>query len=61
MTAFATTANAVALPVDAVPVASVEGFRRDVLATVAGGRRLLLLTGASGADPRLSVGALFRA
>jgi hypothetical protein len=45
MTAFATTANAVALPVDAVPVASVEGFRRDVLATVAGGRRLLLLTG----------------
>jgi len=28
-----------------VPVASVEGFRRDVLATVAGGRRLLLLTG----------------
>ena len=45
MTAFVTTANAVALPVDAVPVVDVEQFRRDVLGAAAQGRRLLLLTG----------------
>ena len=45
MTTFAMTANAVALPAAAVPAAPVVDFRREVLAAIEGGRRLLLLAG----------------
>ena len=45
MTPFATTRNAVPLPADVVPVTDVTSFRQGVLAAVADGGRLLLLTG----------------
>jgi Ni,Fe-hydrogenase III large subunit len=46
---FAVTRNATPLPIAAVPVVEVEGFRRDVLAAIDAGGRLLLLTGLPGA------------
>jgi hypothetical protein len=45
---FAMTHNAVPLPIAVVPVTEPDGFRRDVLAAVEAGGRLLLLTGLPG-------------
>jgi Ni,Fe-hydrogenase III large subunit len=42
---FATTRNTVPLPIAAVPVMDADEFRRDVLAAIGAGGRLLLLTG----------------
>ena len=55
MTYFATTRNAVPLPAAAVPVTDIGSFRRGVLAAIAEGGRLLLLTGLrqEGAGTRL--------
>ena len=47
MTRFLATSNAVAVPAEAIPVVEIEGFRGEVLSAVAGGARLLLLTGLS--------------
>ena len=46
--AFATTRNAVPLPIAAVPVMEADEFRRDVLAAIDAGGRLLLLIGLPG-------------
>jgi Ni,Fe-hydrogenase III large subunit len=46
--AFATTRNAVPLPLGAVPVMEADEFRRDVLAAIDAGGRLLLLIGLPG-------------
>jgi len=45
VTPFATTRNAVPLPVDAIPVIAIDSFRQEVLAAIADSGRLLLLTG----------------
>ncbi len=45
MTPFLATGNAVPTALSAVPALPVETFRSDVLSAVAGGKRLLLLTG----------------
>ncbi len=44
---FATTRNAVPMPAEAIPLISIESFRREVLSTIGDGRRLLLLAGIS--------------
>ena len=45
---FATTRNAVPLPIAAVPILDIAEFRRDVLDRIDGGGRLLLLSGLPG-------------
>ncbi len=45
MTHFVTTANAVPVPVQAVPLADIDSFRREVLSAIGRGWRPLLLVG----------------
>jgi Ni,Fe-hydrogenase III large subunit len=47
---FATTRNTAPLPISAVPVVDIAEFRRDVLARIGRGGRLLLLSGLPGSD-----------
>ena len=46
--AFATTRNTIPLPIAAVPLLDIAAFRREVLARIADGGRLLLLTALPG-------------
>src|SRR4029079_11410991 len=48
---FAMTHNTVPLPIATVPVMEIDGFRRNILAALESGGRLLLLTGLPGAGP----------